>query len=82
MLSMTASAFVRYRFAFGLVCLCLGGTTVGAEEPAATLAAHWPLVSDARAAVGTTHAESRGEVQFKTLGGRPAAVFNGRDAYF
>jgi hypothetical protein len=82
MLSRTASAFVRYRFAFGLICLCLMGTTVGADESTATLAAHWPLVSDARAAVGTAHAESRGGVQFKTVGGRPAAVFNGRDGYF
>lgn len=82
MLRMTTSAFFRCWVSFGLSYLCLAGTTVGAEESTATLAAHWPLVSDARAVVGTVDAASRGGVQFKTVSGRPAAVLNGRDAYF
>ena len=87
MLSMTTSAFSLCPIPFRLVCLCLVsfclvGTNAVAEDSPATLAAHWPLVSDARAAAGSLHAASHGGVQFKTVSGRPAAVLNGRDAYF
>lgn len=86
MLRMTTSVLSMCRLPFVLSYLFLAGANVGAADVAddngATIAARWPFVSDARAAVGTAHAESRGGVQFKTVGGRPAAVLNGRDAYF
>lgn len=82
MVRLTACALSMCRSLSGLIGLCLAATTVSADEPAASLAARWPLTTDARAVVGTEHAISRGGVQFKTVSGRPAAVLNGRDAFF
>lgn len=76
------TVLLKCRLPFVLSYLFLAAANAGADDSTANLAAHWPLRSDSRAAVGASHAASRGEVQFKTVGGRPAAVLNGRDSYF
>ncbi len=48
---------------------------------AADLIAHWPLSVNARDRSGDMHGTIRGGVAFVAIAGRPAADFNGRDAY-
>ncbi len=79
---MFTSVHLSCRSLGGLIGLLLTVSNVRANDSTAILAAHWPLISDARASVGSADAVRRGGVQFKNIEGRSAAVLNGRDAFF